>query len=572
MLNSNQVFEVIIIGAGPAGLSVGYSLSKLNRKVLVLDSGKPFEQRSDDRFDVCKGVGGCGLFSDGKLSYSPSASNLWKIGQHDEVKDAYLSVKDLFSKVNISIKDFDSNSSAGNNNGQKYYDSDVLGVYDRKNLLSHMIEVLGDNIRPNATVQKVSKRIDNKYLISCSGDIFFICDFVVYAAGRYGSKNFQDIFGAEYPLCFVRYEVGLRIEFPSSQYKPYSNPQIDYKIIKQVDDVTEVRTFCNCKDGRVIEGQYDNIVSYNGSQSKKKTNKSNVGIDIRVTDDKKDTVLLKEIKKIIDGQVPTFTISLENYMNSKSYLGLYADKIIRDFIIETFGDYCRSKDALVYGPTIEGLGRYPQISLRDLRIQEENVWICGDSCGFFRGLLAAFVSGFFVAKQIDNHINDLVQPQISIAISQLAITTSPTTELPLVYTAQSKVFYYCRDVVCQHVFTHDKVPLNPFRVFGYFLGDRIERENIRRGNNQLIRISNEVWVFGPISNGVLAEIALAKSLNKPIRFFSIGTRVEEIFELQPENIVFEPEVHKMHIEKEKLIQFLIGENISIYNQLNFFSD
>ena len=47
---------------------------------------------------------------------------------------------------------------------------------------------------------------------------------------------------------------------------------------------------------------------------------------------------------------------------------------------------------------------------------------------------------------------------------------------PVVYTAQSKQFFYCRDAVCQFVFENNAIPLNPFRVFDYFLNDRVDRD------------------------------------------------------------------------------------------------
>lgn len=43
---------------------------------------------------------------------------------------------------------------------------------------------------------------------------------------------------------------------------------------------------------------------------------------------------------------------------------------------------------------------------------------------------------------------------------------------------------------------------------------------IRRGNNQLIKICDELWVFGSIADGVLFEIASAIDPGEKIRFFS----------------------------------------------------
>jgi len=88
------------------------------------------------------------------------------------------------------------------------------------------------------------------------------------------------------------------------------------------------------------------------------------------------------------------------------------------------------------------------------------------------------------------------------------------------------------------------LPLNPFRVFDYFLSDRVDRDLIRQGNNQLIRACDELWVFGPVADGGLFELFYAAHIGKPIRFFTLGTKASEIRPVEClEEVSFEPEVH-----------------------------
>lgn len=75
--------------------------------------------------------------------------------------------------------------------------------------------------------------------------------------------------------------------------------------------------------------------------------------------------------------------------------------------------------------------------------------------------------------------------------------------------------------ISKFVLDNDCVPLNPFMLFDYFLLDRVNRDLVRDANNSIVMRADEVWVFGPISNGVLAEILLAKRESKPILFFKI---------------------------------------------------
>jgi len=115
---------------------------------------------------------------------------------------------------------------------------------------------------------------------------------------------------------------------------------------------------------------------------------------------------------------------------------------------------------------------------------------------------------------------------------------------PTIYTAQSRHLFYARMLICKYVLEQNAVPLNPFNIWGYFLYDLVERDLVRRGNNNVVRIVDEVWVFGPIADGVMAEINYAMALNKPIRYFSAGSKFEDIKSIDPDQATFEPDALK----------------------------
>ncbi len=80
-------------------------------------------------------------------------------------------------------------------------------------------------------------------------------------------------------------------------------------------------------------------------------------------------------------------------------------------------------------------------------------------------------------------------------------------------------------------------------MFDYFLGDRVDRDVVRAANNSVIDRVDEVWVFGvEISNGVYLEILRARGLKKTVRFFSIGSTLEEIVEVTVKDLTFEQEL------------------------------
>lgn len=146
-----------------------------------------------------------------------------------------------------------------------------------------------------------------------------------------------------------------------------------------------------------------------------------------------------------------------------------------------------------------------------------------------------------------------------------------TERRPVIFTAQSKVYFYCRDAVCEFVFSKNAVPVNPFRVFEYFLGDRVDRDAVREGNNNLIRIVDELWVFGEtIANGVLFEILFANELGKPVRFFTIHNQAKKIKETSPKNLHFEKEVYREYgRDKKAILSKVLGYDVDS-EQLSLF--
>jgi len=112
---------------------------------------------------------------------------------------------------------------------------------------------------------------------------------------------------------------------------------------------------------------------------------------------------------------------------------------------------------------------------------------------------------------------------------------------PLVYTAMSKHSFCYRTLVSKFVFGHQRVPVNPALNFDFGFHGLVEKDDVLTGNNNLLRAADEVWVFGPISDGVYAEILLANEFGLDIRYFAIDPSWA-IHELSQRELVFEPDV------------------------------
>ena len=68
----NKTYDVIIVGAGPAGIFCALKLVDLGiQNILLLDRGKDIFNRRRKGRDIVSGWGGAGAFSDGKITLSP---------------------------------------------------------------------------------------------------------------------------------------------------------------------------------------------------------------------------------------------------------------------------------------------------------------------------------------------------------------------------------------------------------------------------------------------------------------------------------------------------------------------
>ena len=122
------------------------------------------------------------------------------------------------------------------------------------------------------------------------------------------------------------------------------------------------------------------------------------------------------------------------------------------------------------------------------------------------------------------------------------VATNLQEERKVVFTAQSCKNFHQRMLICKHAFEQGVVPVNPFNLFGYFLYELVDRDLVRRGNNNLLKRCDELWVYGEISDGVLAEIQMFKQSGKPLRFFDISNLPTEVKEISKKDLVFDSDV------------------------------
>lgn len=563
-----KIFDCIVIGGGPSGLAVGNTLAKSGVDFLVIDKGDYLYKRKPTvPKDIVTGIGGGGLYSDGKVSFFPSGSNLYNL-ESKLLEKSYEKLVDLFKIFSIDIPAFDikwisnkfnleSNTIVQN----KQYESIILSqddlykigffLYDQigkdRFLVQHNVKKVVHEkniyyIEVDDLVTNTSKKIKSKSIIFCGG--------------KFSSLNITSYIG-DVDLIFKKFEFGIRIETDHDQFDFKDLKQVDLKLLMQDEEKEgiEFRTFCFCRNGYIVHGEFEELNSFNGVSNKFEHSKTNFGINLRIKDEKfykiyeEDLTKFKTSNSIIKQSIKEFLSKQnENW-----------DKDIYDFFYKCltthFPKICNS-NAEITGPSFEYFGYYPKLN-NELKINNQNFWVCGDATGDFRGLMPSLTSGYLAAlSYLEKQSKDK-----EALYDLIRLKVSSTIKTKTIFTAQSKKFFYSKDVICEFVFKKGFIPVNPFQVFGYFLNDRVDRAMVRNGNNELISRCDELWIFGSIADGVLFEIARAYELKIPIKFFTIGTLLKEIYEITDlTKLTFEPEVFSQ-IGKENLIRF-ISQNYS----------
>ncbi|WP_373261886.1 hypothetical protein [Hungatella hathewayi] len=120
---------------------------------------------------------------------------------------------------------------------------------------------------------------------------------------------------------------------------------------------------------------------------------------------------------------------------------------------------------------------------------------------------------------------------------------SKEKRMPSVFTGMSKHNFYLKDAISNFVLKEHRVPLNPYMLFGYYMGGAIERDFVRKGSYELLLIADALWILGIIADRIIAEIELAMKHNRPIHFYTMddgGFNFKEIVDMN--DLKFEPEV------------------------------
>ncbi|MBA5851681.1 NAD(P)/FAD-dependent oxidoreductase [Clostridium sp. cel8] len=311
-------YDVIIIGAGPAGIFTALEVTKLNKdlSILILDKGRSIENRKcPERITgkcvkcnpcaITFGWSGAGAFSDGKLSLSPEVGGrILEYFSEEECKnlikycdDIYLNFganKTVYGLNNEKIDKIKYESSKHN---IKLVECPVrhLGTELAYDVLKRMYHYLIDNTNTEFSELTEAEKVlvkDGKVIgvrINKNGKIKEIKGkYVVVAPGRGGaewwSKESKDL-GLKTVNNAV--DIGVRVEVPNSIMDHLTKDLYEAKLVYYSDTFdNKVRTFCMNPGGVVSEEHYDDgaIAVVNGhSYSEKELRTDNTNFAMLVS-------------------------------------------------------------------------------------------------------------------------------------------------------------------------------------------------------------------------------------------------------------------------------------------------
>lgn len=115
------------------------------------------------------------------------------------------------------------------------------------------------------------------------------------------------------------------------------------------------------------------------------------------------------------------------------------------------------------------------------------------------------------------------------------------TERKVIFAAMSKKNFFMREHIIRFVLKKGFTPTCAFMMYSYYLLDTVDHKALIRANNDLIRRSDELWVFGEVSSGVKAEIDLASSLGRKVKYFDFecGDRVGHFREIKEGEVKYD---------------------------------
>jgi uncharacterized FAD-dependent dehydrogenase len=442
-----STYEVIIIGAGPAGLFAALNLENLGvGKVLLVEQGPDLEERHrDGPGGLLCGWGGAGAFSDGKLILSPEVGGfLSDLIPLEDLNVLIQEVDSIYLSLGASPETFGGDpdtlellKTKARHAGMIFIPTRLrhIGTENCQKILTRLRERLTGHmeIRTHCRAQRIMVKdgavtgvvLDNEEVVEAR--------YVIAAPGRSGAAWIrEEARRLAIPSVPSPVDIGVRVECPAPVLAPLTEAAYEAKLIyysRTFDD--KVRTFCMNPYGEVALEELDGLVTVNGhSYTSRNTENSNFAILVSstFTEPFDDPIsygqyiarlanLLGQgalIQRLGDLQAGRRTTAarLERCLTRPtlkratpgdlSFVLPY--RILKDILemleaLDALAPGINNRHTLLYGVEVKFYSHRLKLS-PDLESPIRNLFVIGDGAGITRGLIQASASGLIAARAI----------------------------------------------------------------------------------------------------------------------------------------------------------------------------
>jgi uncharacterized FAD-dependent dehydrogenase len=457
-LEDFELHDVIIIGAGPAGMFAADVLVEAGLKICIVDRGKDVKARkcplemtgicADCKVcDIMCGVGGAGTFSDGTLNLRPDiGGDLYKLtGSHkkanaliEEVDEIYLrhgAPKKTYQGTEEEIRELKRKAAS---HGARFID-----IVQRHIGSDKAPKVIGSHMKSlkQRGVEFVLQSEVSDILVEkgrCAGVVIkgkkMKARCVLSAPGRVGLDFVGDIVKKhELKSRYAPIDVGVRVEVPSIVMEPITEINLDPKFHIWAHTYGDfVRTYCTNYRGFVVKETYKSTIGVNGhALIGKKSENTNFAflVQINLTEPLENTTVygrsIAKLATTIGGGKPLVQRLGDLTRGRRSTLSRIKDNNVRATLHDTTpGDIAMALPGRIVTDIIEGLDVLnkiipgvaanstliyaPEIKYyaqeiwvnRDMQTSLHGLYAAGDGSGHSRDLVNAAATGLLSARGI----------------------------------------------------------------------------------------------------------------------------------------------------------------------------
>jgi uncharacterized FAD-dependent dehydrogenase len=299
-------YDVIIVGAGPAGIFAALELTSSARpRVLMLDKGPTLEKRrcpsrETGRCMKCApcalmtGWGGSGAFSDGKLTLTTQVGGLLaQVRGDDEAERLVQEVDALWVQYGADGEPYRGDLDRIEEVARKaalagmrlqHYPIRHLGTERSGDILGAMYhELVSRNVEIRMRTEVTHVLTDDRSItgVETTGGEVLTAKHVIVAPGREGADWLTQLArDLELSLSINPVDIGVRVELPAHVFASLTDLLYEPKFLfysSSFDD--RVRTFCVCPYGEVVTEWAGDVMTVNGhSYANKRTDNTNFAV------------------------------------------------------------------------------------------------------------------------------------------------------------------------------------------------------------------------------------------------------------------------------------------------------